>query len=166
VTEEWIRHLLEVKPVNITVHGRTLEQLYSGLADWEEIGKAVAVARGSGTTILGNGDVKSRKEALEKVSTYGVDGILIGRAANGNPWVFTGTVADYPVRLSTALEHCRAFSHLTPDAHFLALRKHLAWYCRGFEGAAEVRSRLVQINTLEDVENIISGLGGSDKGVV
>ncbi len=155
VTAEWIQQLLEVEPVNISLHGRTLKQLYSGNSDWEEIGKASLLTKKTATTLLGNGDIRSMEDALHKIKTYGVDGVLIGRAAFGNPWIFKNETATLEQKFSTALEHCAVFDELTPKAHFLSLRKHLAWYCKGFDGAAETRAKLLQINTLKDVEQIL-----------
>lgn len=156
VTEEWVKNLMEAEPVNISLHGRTLRQMYTGEANWEEIGKAAAVVKGSGITLLGNGDVKTKEEALNKIQTYGVDGVLIGRATFGNPWLFQGIQPTPVQRLKVAIEHCQAFMDLTSDHYFVILRKHLAWYCRDFEGAAEVRGELMRVTTVEDVTRILT----------
>ena len=86
--EEWIPALLEMDPVAIGIHGRTLVQGYAGHADWDEIGKAVALADGTPTLILGNGDIQSLEDAHQRIADTGVDGVLIGRASYGNPFVF------------------------------------------------------------------------------
>lgn len=158
VTQDWISNLLEMEPAAITVHGRTLKQMYTGEANWEEIGKAAEVARKTSTLLLGNGDITSLEDAHEKINTYKLNGALIGRASFGNPWIFC-TDSYQPTakeRLETALEHCRMFIKLTPEGHFLSLRKHLAWYCKGFDGAAEVRARFMHVKNLEDVEGIMN----------
>ncbi|MCX7997104.1 MAG: tRNA-dihydrouridine synthase [Patescibacteria group bacterium] len=154
--ESWIPALLEVAPVNITLHGRTLKQMYTGMADWDEIAKAAEIvhASGSGITLLGNGDVQSRDDALERVATYKVDGVLIGRASFGNPWLFAGREPTPRERILVALEHTRTFMELTPEAHFLSMRKHLAWYCKGFPNAADFRLKFVRANSEEEVKNI------------
>jgi tRNA-dihydrouridine synthase B len=158
VTEDWMFALLDVKPAAITLHGRTLKQLYSGESNWEEIGKAAKMVKKTETLFLGNGDIKSLADAKEKIKTYGVDGVLIGRASFGNPWVFTEETADLSLRFKTAVEHCRIFQKLTPQAHFLSLRKHMGWYCKGFEGAAATRVRLMQVQSLKEVEEIIGSV--------
>ena len=158
IVEDWISNLLEVEPVNITLHGRTLKQMYSGLADWEEIGKASRLAKGSKTYLMGNGDIKSIKDAKEKIKTYGLHGVLIGRASFGNPWLFQEIEPTTNMRLTTALEHCIAFQKYLPEGHFISLRKHMAWYCKGFDGAAEVRAKLMSITSVEDVERILKPL--------
>jgi tRNA-dihydrouridine synthase len=156
VIEEWISTLLEVEPVNISLHGRTLKQMYTGLADWDEIGKAAELIHKTSTTIIGNGDVHTREEALKRITDYKLDGVLIGRAAFGNPWVFQGEEVDMKTKLNTALLHTQQFLKMTPEQNFLSLRKHLAWYCKGFPNATELRAAMVRVNTPEDIEQIIA----------
>ena len=83
VIEEWSECLSQGKPEAISIHGRTLQQMYRGQADWEAIGLAAQRIRSKGILVLGNGDIKSLEEALAAIRTYGVDGVLIGRAALG-----------------------------------------------------------------------------------
>jgi len=154
-TSEWIPYLLEVQPAAITIHGRTLKQMYTGNANWDEIAKAAEMAKSSDTLILGNGDVHSRKDGLDKIKKYYLDGVLIGRASFGNPWIFTGEEVTNKVKLETALEHCEAFERLTPEGHFLSLRKHLAWYCKNFRNSAQVRDKLMHVTCVADVEEIL-----------
>jgi len=155
ITTEWMQHLLEASPTAITIHGRTLKQMYTGIANWDEIGKASEIAKGSGVKILGNGDVSSLEDANEKIQTYNLDGVLIGRASFGNPWIFKGIEVSIAARLQAALEHCRAFQSLTLHAHFAGLRKHMVWYCKFFRNSASVRDQLMHIETVQDVENIL-----------
>lgn len=155
VVEEWIPTLLEVEPVNISLHGRTLKQMYTGLADWEQIGKAAEIIKKTAITIMGNGDVHSLEDAYERISNYNLDGVLIGRATFGNPWVFQGKEADMQTKLKTALEHTKQFVQMTPEQNFLSLRKHLAWYCKGFPNATELRVSLVRVNNEAEVEQVI-----------
>jgi tRNA-dihydrouridine synthase len=164
VTEDWIQYLLEAEPVNITVHGRTLKQLYSGAADWEEIAKAAELAHKTETTLLGNGDIKSIEEAQEKIRTYNTDGVLIGRGAWGNPWIFstpdTASSESVPLQLKfkIALEHAEKFAELLPNAHFLTIRKHLAWYTKGFDNASSVRSQLMKVNSVKEIKEVIEDM--------
>jgi tRNA-dihydrouridine synthase B len=155
VIEEWIKHLLEVEPVNISIHGRTLKQLYSGSADWEAIAKAVQIIHQTETTVLGNGDIKNLEDAQVKIKQYGVDGVLIGRAAFGNPWVFKNCQPELEEKLAVAVEHARYYEKTFSGQHFIHLRKHLAWYCRGFPGASEIRQKLMQAKGAEEVEGIL-----------
>jgi tRNA-dihydrouridine synthase B len=155
VTEDWISALLEVEPVNITVHGRTLRQLYSGEANWEEIGKAAKLAHQTQTTLLGNGDIKTLEDAHERIKKYGTDGALIGRGAWGNPWIFSDKTPTLSEKFKVALDHSETFAELLPRNHFLTIRKHLAWYTKGFENASELRGKLVRANSVEEIREII-----------
>ena len=158
ITEEWMKNLLEVEPANISLHGRTFRQLYTGEANWDEIEKASKLihSSGLGTTILGNGDVLSIEDAKNKSQTYGTDGVLIGRASFGNPWIFQGETVDTTTRFKIAIEHCHVFEKLTPTLHFLSLRKHLGWYCKGFNDATTFRYDLMQVKNATEAEGILS----------
>ncbi|QQR83962.1 tRNA-dihydrouridine synthase [Candidatus Peregrinibacteria bacterium] len=154
ITLEWIRHLIEVQPANITLHGRTLKQMYMGLANWESIGKAASLCKNTGITLLGNGDIKSIDEAHQKMTQYGVDGVLVGRGTFGNPWFFSNHSPTPQERAQAAIEHCKVFEKLNPGSKFFIMRKHLGWYCRDFDGARETRSKLMQSENSEEVKNV------------
>lgn len=155
VTEEWISTILEMEPAAITIHGRTLKQMYTGFANWEEIGKAAKLVKNTETKILGNGDVRTLDDAHKKIKEYRVDGVLIGRGTYGNPWVFQNHIPSKEEQIQTAMEHCEAFANLTPDGHFLSLRKHLAWYTKGIHGSNELRNKLMSVTNVEDVRKIL-----------
>lgn len=154
VTESWISALLETKPAAITIHGRTLRQMYTGHADWDEIGKAARLIRQTDTYILGNGDIRSIADAKEKWKTCGVHGVLIGRGCLGNPWIFCDRVPTDTERFQTALEHCRALQRFTPDIPFVTMRKHLAWYVKYIHGSHLIKEQLMHVNSIDDVEHI------------
>ncbi len=156
VTEEWISALLETEPSSVAIHGRTLRQMYTGKADWEEIGKAAQLIRQTKTLVLGNGDIQTMADARKKIVDYRLDGVLVGRATLGNPWFFRDYVPSEKERKQAALEHCKAYMKLTPHLNFLAMRKHLGWYMKGIHKSHELRNRLMQIKTLEDVQSILS----------
>jgi len=179
VVESWVSTLIEAKPAAISIHGRTLKQMYRGDADWQAIARGVEVARGSGTLVVGNGDVRSMEQLICRVRETGVDGVLLGRAALGNPWIFrdkqrvkeelrlpTQSVPtprdprDDPAitqqeRRCVMLEHSRHFERLWGTRRFPAMRKHLAWYCKGFRGAVRWRTQMVRANSVQDVEGIL-----------
>jgi len=159
VAEEWVRVLLEERPANITMHGRTLKQMYSGQADWEVLGKAAAVCKGSGVSFLGNGDIKSMDDALAKVKEYGLDGVLVGRAVMGNPWFFIGHEPSVEERIAAVKEHCDAFEKIFGDKlAFHNIKKHLVWYLKGFEGVKEMRMQLMMSSGFDEVREIMSSL--------
>lgn len=158
ITREWISRLLEAGPARITLHGRTLLQLYRGKADWEEIAAAAYLAKKAGVQFFGNGDVASRNQALEYAVQYGCDGILIGRAALGNPWVFADRIPSREERLKVMAEHAALFLKYRPDFKLFPMRKHLAWYASGFEGSKTLRPRLMQVVSLEDLQEVMRSL--------
>jgi len=159
--DEWLPILLKTNPAAIAIHGRTLRQGYGGKANWEEIGKAVEIAKNSNTLIIGNGDVSSQAEALKKVNQYGVDGVLIGRASFGNPWVFNKNQNQVTTqqKIKVAIEHAQLYEitfSQNKKYSFLPMRKHLGWYIKGFDGAKEIRKQLMQTNNSQEVAEILA----------
>jgi tRNA-dihydrouridine synthase len=159
----------------ISLHGRTLQQGYKGDADWDAIARAVEIAEGSGVLIVGNGDVQDLRDAYRRVRQTRVDGILIGRGAQGDPWLFRGkdavkralrcddelmlhatTPVGFEERFRVVVEHCEHFEALCGPARFVAMRKHLTWYCRDFRGAAEMRARMTRANSASDVRRCVA----------
>lgn len=161
IAEEWVKHLLETEPANISMHGRTLRQMYLGEADWEEIARAGRIVKESGLNIsyLGNGDVHSMSQAREYSEKYGCDGVLIGRATFGNPWFFSEKADKGEISLEekfeVAIEHAHLLESYTPELHFLAIRKHLGWYFKGFDGARDLRVAMMKIESAAEVEEVI-----------
>jgi len=143
----------------ISVHGRTKKQAYTGTADWNAIGEIKSRAS---VPILGNGDVESYEDADNKIKEYGVDGVLIGRAAIGNPWVFRGshrsrTHVDDVVDL--VLMHLDEMLAFYPEQNGLKLfRKHAAKYMKHFFGAKEARMKLLTCESVEEFKDICLAL--------
>lgn len=172
VIETWIPQLLEVEPAVITIHGRTLEQQYGGQANWEEIAKAAQIIHQTETLIFGNGDLTTPEQIAMRIRESQVDGVWIGRAAMGNPWIFAqyhdfvnGRGYQEPraaTRFEVALEHAAIFEELnrtifTSDPlPFLNMRKHLGWYIKGFPNASQLRAVLFQANSSEDVKKVLT----------
>ncbi len=155
IVEEWMVHLVETKPALIALHGRTLKQMYLGEADWEAIARAGKIVKDAGIMFLGNGDVKSMKDAEEKIKKYNVDGVLVGRATFGNPWFFASEEPSHLDRFDAAIEHSRLIEEKYPNILFVSIRKHLAWYMKGFDGAKELRMNLMKAEDASGVETII-----------
>ena len=173
VIEWWIEILLQEQPVVVSIHGRTLKQMYRGEADWGAIARAVQVAKGSGTLIFGNGDVRSLEEAGRRITETGVDGVLLGRSTIGNPWVFRdkdrlkaslkqGTPCDFPnpfvapaERFRVALEHMDYFLKLRGDYHFQSIKKHLSGYLSHFPEASVIRSQAMRARTPMEVTSLL-----------
>lgn len=156
IAEEWTKHLLEAEPANISLHGRTLKQMYSGQADWEAIGRAARLCKGTGISLLGNGDISSLDDAFERIKAYGVNGVLVGRATYGSPWFFSGKEPTVTERIAAGIEHSELYEQILPELNFHNMRKHLAWYCKGFSGAKEVRSQLMRAESAQHVRQIFA----------
>lgn len=151
IIDSWAPILLAQELDFLTIHGRTLKQGYAGVADWSEIKKVVDLAKNTNTKIFGNGDIQSKSQALEFVQKYGVDGILIGRAACGNPWAFNDHIATPKERFSAMLLHAQLFQQVFPHRRFDSLRKNFLFYASGLTNAKQLRSKLVRLNSIEDL---------------
>lgn len=155
-TAEWIGELVKGKPDLITLHGRTLKQMYGGEANWEEINIANRICKENGIKFFGNGDIKSMKDAQQKIEKYNLDGVLVGRAVFGNPWFFSGDEnISKNQKLEMSLTHAKLQMKMLPNRPFIAMRKHFAAYINSFDFAREMRIRVLQAKTYEEVEELI-----------
>ena len=153
----------------IAVHGRTRMQQYSGTADWSvirEVKKSVSVP------VLGNGDVRCGADAVRMIDETGCDGVIVARAAQGNPWIFadiraalTGGEWTPPTpsdRVNMALKHFDLEVELHgPKRGLLEMRKHIAWYVAGLSGASKFRERINTMAGAEDVKNALREFGAA-----
>lgn len=167
--EEVAERLQDVGVRALTIHGRTRTQLYKGEADWTLIAKVRNNPR-IHIPIFGNGDIDSPEKALEYKNKYGVDGIMIGRAAIGYPWIFneikhflqTGEHAPSPgieVRTGVIRQHLqRSVEWKGKMLGILEMRRHYSNYLKGFPYIKEFRNRLVQASSVEEIEAILRGL--------
>ncbi|MCX6732765.1 MAG: tRNA-dihydrouridine synthase [Candidatus Roizmanbacteria bacterium] len=155
---EVIPFLIDAGVDRIALHGRTFDARYSGRADWTEIAKANEFTKGTDVSLWGNGDVNSISDAEDKMKTYGVDGVLIARAAFGNPWIFKEYQPTFEERKKAMLYHAQLFLQYRPDLDLRPMRKHLSWYCKGMEGSARLRDHLMKVSTLEDLKKILESV--------
>lgn len=145
----------------ITVHGRTRDQFYSGTADWDiirQVKTAVIIP------VIGNGDVRSGQDAARLLEQTGCDGVMIGRAAMGNPWLYreivhyldTGEVLPPPTpreRISTAIRHLHMLAQAKGERVAVReMRKHASWYIKGLRDAARAREEIIRACTMEEME--------------
>ena len=148
----------------VAVHGRTREQYYSGEADWDiirQVKEAVHIP------VIGNGDVTSGKRAIAMMEQTGCDGVMIGRGAQGNPWIFrelleyerTGQIPKRPSKeqiRKTMLRHARLQIALKGDyLGIREMRKHVAWYTKGLEGSARLRDDINKVESYEELEELL-----------
>lgn len=159
--DTWIPALLEAKPAALTIHGRTRKEMSKVPAHWEQIAKCVELAKGTNTVIIGNGDVKSLEEGRQRAEESGVDGIMVGRGIFGNPWFFNEKIKKEDLSLSEVLkallEHTRLFEKILGDKKpFVLMRKHFGSYVGGFPGAKELRMRLMEVESADELERVIN----------
>ena len=149
----------------IAIHGRTRAQMYGGVADWELIGEAKANPR-LHIPVVGNGDIDSAEKALQYRERYGVDAVMIGRAAVGNPWIFQqvkalvrGGEASFPTydeRVATVMEQLHSAAKEKGERRaVLEMRAQYAGYFKGLYNFKTVRMKLVQALTISECERIL-----------
>jgi nifR3 family TIM-barrel protein len=150
----------------IALHARTTLQGYSGKADWTLIEK---VKRSIKIPLIGNGDIFEPEDALRMMEETGCNGVMIGRGAQGNPWIFKrvkslvekGLALPGPnieERISVAVRHCEMMHELKGANGIIEMRKHLAWYTKGLKNASSVRARIMKAKSLHDIEKMLACL--------
>ena len=162
---EMAKHLEQAGVAAIAVHGRTREQYYSGKADWDiirQVKEAVSVP------VIGNGDVWTAEDAGHLLEETGCDGVMVGRGAQGNPWIFreiiayleTGIVPERPTNeemREMILRHANL--QMECKGEYIAvreMRKHIAWYLAGFPGAAKIRKRVCEIEQMDKLRKLVT----------
>ena len=156
ITEDWIGFLLSQKIDALTVHGRTAKEMSLVPAHWDEIAKAVKLNT-TDTVIIGNGDVKSIQDASYRAQETGVDGIMIGRAIFENPWCFSKS--QIPIlksqKLNLLKRHVELWQETWKDKkNFAVLKKYFKIYVRDFDGASELRARLMDTKSILEFREI------------
>jgi tRNA-dihydrouridine synthase len=185
--ETWLPFLVKQNVSCIALHGRTYKQMYTGKADWQAIARAKQIIdleceknpELTKPVFLGNGDIQSLEQAHEYCDKYKIDGVLIGRAFLGRPWLLTPGLPQLEITarqpkpediskqettitdglalekiFAIILEHSKLQEEFD-SKNFYRVRKHLAWYCKGFKGASELRRELVLTSSFAEVQNIL-----------
>jgi len=147
----------------ITVHGRTRRQGFSGSADWEAIGK---IKKALDIPVIANGDIKNSKDAIKCLEITNADGVMIGRASMGAPWLVgqidgeinnqkTFKIPDAKMKVGLSLEHLKLLVSKKGSHGLLIARKHMNWTCRGFQGSSALRHKLVRASTPNDAIKLL-----------
>ena len=157
LTSEWFSFLSGFPFSAITVHGRVLKQCLSGPVDWHAIEEAAKIVKSKGILCLGNGGISSVREAKEKCHAHNLDGVLIGKAAVGNAWIFKdGYKPDIPEILDTIIRHGELAQEFYGGRNFSAVFKHFNGYARGFDGCKQLKVLLLKSKNMAEVKKIIS----------
>ena len=173
--EEVAERLQDIGIKALTIHGRTRAQMYKGEADWELIAKVKNNPR-IHIPIFGNGDIDSPQKALEYKNRYDVDGIMIGRAAIGYPWIFreikhylaTGEILPAPTlaeRVAVCKKHLRkSVEWKGPKVGIFEMRRHYTNYLKGLPGIKDYRARLVTLMEPAEIESVLDEVTANYEG--
>jgi len=156
--DEWIPFLLSQDLDALTIHARTRKEMSLVPARWEHVREVVKIRDNMGikTKILGNGDVRNIEEAKKRVEETGCDGVMLGRAIFGNPWLFTGKEPTVEEKLKVMVEHTKLFEELLGKyKNFAIMKKHYKAYVNGFDGAKELRVKLMECNNASEIEGLV-----------
>jgi len=150
---EFIPRLVEAGVDVISVHGRTRQQGYTGKANWERIGEVKKLVS---IPVIANGDVTSVEDVQKCLEITGADGVMIGRGALGNPWIFTGQKPAREEIKQVILRHAKLhLQHYGEEYGLVTFRKHLLLYFKGWLGIKKFKTELVQVRALADLQDIL-----------
>ncbi len=161
--ETWLPELLAEEPAVVTLHARTRKEMSDVPAHWDRIARAVKIRDElkSKTLIVGNGDVKDIADARAKATESGCDGVMLGRAVFGNPWLFSGRT-DEPTqqeKIDLLIEHIELFQkHLSGLVSEAVMKRHFKAYIGGWDGAKELRTQLMEAEDLRQAHDILNTL--------
>ncbi|MGB5284304.1 MAG: tRNA dihydrouridine synthase DusB [Polyangiales bacterium] len=156
----------------VALHARTASQLYDGEAQWEAIGQLKQCVRT--IPVLGNGDIWEAHDALRMMRSTGCDGVVIGRGCLGRPWLFRDLADVFEGRepqnpptfgevVEVAIEHAKLLSQWAGEAPAMRMfRRHSSWYTKGFRGSAKLRSRLMRVTSLNELEEVLHSVNPAE----
>ena len=162
--ENWLPEILKEDLAIVTVHARTRKEMSKVSAQWEFVRRAVEIRdlSGKATLIFGNGDVLDIDDAKRKCKEFGCDGVMLGRAIFGNPFLFSEKkcpegIEGLKLRLEVLVEHAKLFEELLLGyKNFAIMKKHFKAYVSDFTGANELRARLMDTNNVNEVEAAVN----------
>lgn len=173
--DTWLSELLAENPVAVTLHARTRKEMSDVPARWNTVARAVAIrdSLGSKALIIGNGDVKNLDEARARVTETGCDGVMLGRAIYGNPWLYRDLrnpdIQNFDLvgrygpskqeKITALIEHIKLFDELLGDtANFATMKKHFKAYISGWDGAKDLRVRLMETGKASEAIAVLQGV--------
>jgi tRNA-dihydrouridine synthase len=164
-TEKWTSFLLKQNLDCLIVHGRTVAEMSDVLCHWDEIGKVVKLRDSlkSKTLIIGNGDIKTRIDALEKIKKYGLDGVMIGRGIFDNPWIFnknrTLSKISSEEKIKLLIKHVTLFDKTWgKEKNFSSMKKFYKIYISSLPDAKTVRIELMKLKTAKETLEFLKSL--------
>jgi nifR3 family TIM-barrel protein len=157
---EWIPFLLSQDIDALTIHARTRKEMSLVPARWEHVKEVVKIRNKMRvkTKIIGNGDVRDLKHGYDLAKETGCDGIMIGRGVFGNPWIFSRRekIPTINEKLKVMLEHTKLYENILGKVkNFATMKKHYKAYVNGFDGAKELRIKLMEADSYKEVEKIV-----------
>ncbi|MDD5693167.1 MAG: tRNA-dihydrouridine synthase, partial [Patescibacteria group bacterium] len=156
---DFVKELEKIGIDSVSIHGRTAKQGYRGGADWNAIN---IIARSVKIPVIGNGDVTTWQGAGARLRDASLAGVMIGRGALGNPWIFQSikgcndvipTKSD--ITKIVQLQTERSIKYIGEKQGVLEMRKHLCWYIKKFSGAKNLRKQAVMVETKKDIEHLL-----------
>jgi tRNA-dihydrouridine synthase len=168
--DTWIAKLLDMKLPALIIHGRTKAEMSKVPAHWDLIGEVAKMGHDVGTLVIGNGDVMGHQDGLTKAEQYGVDGLMVGRGVFHNPWIFNPDIDPATItpkqRLELLLDHTARFVKQWSDPvtgkslkSFDVLKRFYKIYVSGWDGAKDLRVKLMEARNAETVDTIIRESG-------
>jgi len=156
--DSWLPEILKEGVSAVTVHARTRKEMSKVNAQWETVARAVKMRDeiAPETLIIGNGDVADIDDARTKCKETGADGAMLGRAIFGNPWLFSEKVPSVKEKLNVLVEHSKLFDEILGGVkNFSVMKKHFKSYVNGFDGAVELRQKLMETSNSKEVGDIV-----------
>lgn len=159
--ERWVTELLAEEPACLILHLRTRKEMSDVPAHWDRMKDAVALrdSLGSKTLMVGNGDVADLQDAKQKAMESGCDGVMLGRAIFGNPWLFAdrADAATPQEKIDALIEHLELFDELlTGFTSFALMKKHFKAYISGWDNAKDLRAKLMETENVKDAIAVLS----------
>ena len=156
--DSWLPEILKEGVSVVTVHARTRKEMSKVKAQWDTVARAVKMRDelAPETLIIGNGDVKDLNHARQLVKETGADGAMLGRAIFGNPWLFSEKTPSVKEKLNVLVEHSKLFDEILSGVkNFSVMKKHFKSYVCDFDGAVELRQKLMETNNSKEVGDIV-----------